>query len=196
MYTSLTPHLLHGRQLASEAFYELNPDHEPPAADEDSGRFVLVIENGIARTEWPWNPTYAGMEVPGDDGGLKDRLNGWLLRPEWQGKVSVQPRAVCRKSPQAWLTLSVVSCRVVLAATCGSPSAWMPTTRRSSLTRTSKPQPDGRLRTSVRRRILPWHGLTAVSTGTDLHRPTLLPVCSRARPGRASVCASRVGDGV
>ena len=88
MYLSVTPSLLHERQLASEAFYELNPDHEPPMEGEDSGRFVLVIEHGWARTEWPWNPTVNGYEVPGDDGGLKDRINGFLLdRPEWQGKM-------------------------------------------------------------------------------------------------------------
>jgi hypothetical protein len=87
MYTSITPYLLHERQLTSEAFYELNPDHEPPTPEEDSGRFVLVIENGEVKIEWPWNPMVDGIELEGDDGGLKDRLQEWMSKPEWRGKV-------------------------------------------------------------------------------------------------------------
>ncbi|KAL7416282.1 hypothetical protein BDY24DRAFT_228692 [Mrakia frigida] len=87
MYTSITPYQIHERQLNSEAFYELNPDHEPPTPEEDSGRFVLVVENGEIKIEWPWNPTSNGAELEGDDAGLKARLQEWMSQPEWKGKI-------------------------------------------------------------------------------------------------------------
>lgn len=47
----------------------------------------MVVENGEIKTEWPWNPTSDGVELEGDDAGLKARLQEWMSQPEWKGKM-------------------------------------------------------------------------------------------------------------
>lgn len=103
MYFSIPPALLHGRQAATESYYEaLDFAHDEA---HDAGKLVIEIQGGRAQINWPWNARgYDGLNVAGDDAGLQQRLDRWMQRAEWQDILSVACAASRLRAPPAHLT--------------------------------------------------------------------------------------------